>query len=124
MGSRLPAYCMALGRVLLAGAGRGRAARGVGEARLGKRGPNTIVGKKALLAELARMGEQGFAFCEGELAGDLIGIAAPVRDESGEVVAAINLAAHSSMVSFEELVDGWLEEFGLCGRGAFAVPGV
>jgi DNA-binding IclR family transcriptional regulator len=29
----------------------------------------------------------------------------PVRDEAREVVAAVNMVAHSSMISLEELVD-------------------
>ena len=40
-----------------------------------------------------------------ELAEGLVSIAAPLRTESREVVAAINLAAHTSMISLEEMVD-------------------
>ena len=40
-----------------------------------------------------------------ELAAELYAIAAPVRDESGEAVAAVNLAAHASMISLDELVE-------------------
>jgi DNA-binding IclR family transcriptional regulator len=32
-------------------------------------------------------------------------IATPVRNEAREFVAAVNLAAHSSMISFEEFVN-------------------
>ena len=39
-----------------------------------------------------------------ELAYGLRSIAAPVRSQSGDVVAAINLAAHRSMISVEALV--------------------
>lgn len=109
VGSRLPAYCTALGRVLLAELGEDEQREVLGEAKLGKRGPNTIVAKRALLAELALVREQGFAVCDQELANGLIAIAAPVRDENGEVVGAINLAAHTSMVPLQGLVDDWLE---------------
>ena len=40
-----------------------------------------------------------------ELAYGLRSIAAPVRSQAGEAVAAINLAVHRSMVSIEDLVD-------------------
>ena len=40
-----------------------------------------------------------------ELAPELHSISAHVRNESREVVAAVNMAAHYSMISFEELVD-------------------
>jgi IclR family pca regulon transcriptional regulator len=39
-----------------------------------------------------------------ELAFGLRSIAMPIRDRSGEVVAAINLAAHRSWVSMDDLV--------------------
>ncbi len=51
-------------------------------------------------------------FCEGtpelddeELAPELYAIAAPVRNEAREVVAAVNLAADASTISLAELVD-------------------
>lgn len=110
VGSRLPAYCTALGHVLLADQSERRQREIAGEVKLSKRGPHTIKTKKALLAELERVQEQGFAVVEEELAAGLVAIAAPVRDASQEVVAAINLAAHTSMTSLEGLVDGCLGE--------------
>ena len=46
----------------------------------------------------------GLAVNNEELAYGLRSIAAPVRSQSGDVVAAINLAVHRSMVSVEDLV--------------------
>ncbi len=51
------------------------------------------------------MREEGFAVNDEELAPGLHSISAPVRSENNEVVAAVNMAAHSSMISLEELVD-------------------
>jgi IclR family pca regulon transcriptional regulator len=68
------------------------------------RGPNTLTSKTALLAELKRVREHGFAISNEELAYGLRSIAVPVRDNSGDVVAAINLAVHRSLVSMEDLV--------------------
>ena len=49
--------------------------------------------------------EAGFAVNDEELAAGLYAIAAPVRNEAREVVAAVSLSAHSSMISLEEMVD-------------------
>lgn len=80
------------------------------DGKLRKRGPNTITAKKALFAELERVGAQGFAVVDQELATGLVAIAAPVREESRGVVAAINLAAHTSIASPEGLIDGCLKD--------------
>ena len=70
-----------------------------------KRGPNTITSKNALRNELENVASAGFAVNDEELGQGLHSISAPVRNESREVVAAVNMAAHPSMISLEELVD-------------------
>jgi IclR family pca regulon transcriptional regulator len=104
-GSRLPAYCTAMGKMLLANLPEADQRELLGSIKLAKRGPNTITSKKALREELEEVHEEGFAVNDEELAPDLYSIAAPVRNEAREVVAAINVAAHSSMISLEEMVD-------------------
>ncbi len=104
VGSRLPAYCTSMGKVLLAYLSPERRAGLLDEMALGKRGPNTLTSRKALEAELALVRERGLALNNEELAYGLRSIAAPVRTGSGEVAAAINLAVHSSMVSMRDLV--------------------
>lgn len=72
---------------------------------LARRAPNSITSKKALRAELERIrGENGFAVNNQELVVDLHSIAMPVRSEKG-VIAAVNIAAHTSMISLESMVD-------------------
>jgi IclR family pca regulon transcriptional regulator len=58
----------------------------------------------ALEAELRRVRDEGIATNIEELAFGLRSIAVPVRDQSGEVVAAINLAVHRSWVSMDDLL--------------------
>jgi IclR family pca regulon transcriptional regulator len=99
IGSRLPAYCTSLGKVLLAYLPPEELRRVLSETTLARRGPNTITDRAALLKELAAVREAGLAVNNEELAYGLRSIAVPVRSQAGEVVAAINLAAHRSMVS-------------------------
>jgi IclR family transcriptional regulator, pca regulon regulatory protein len=103
-GSRLPAYCTSLGKVLLAFLPQAAQRELIGEMTLTRRGPNTITSKRALRTELDRVLKDGMAVNDEELAEGLYSIAAPVRNEAGEVVAAVNIAAHSSMISLADLV--------------------
>jgi len=73
--------------------------------KLTKRAPNTITSKNALRAELDEVLEESFAVNDEELAPELHSIAAPVRNEAREVVAAVSLAAPTSTISLSELVD-------------------
>ncbi|HUN77762.1 MAG TPA: IclR family transcriptional regulator C-terminal domain-containing protein [Solirubrobacteraceae bacterium] len=104
-GSRLPAYCTSMGKLLLAYLPEHEQRNLLADMKLSKRGPNTITSKKSLRDELDHVREESFAVNDQELATGLHSISAPVRSESREVVAAVNMAAHSSMISLEELVD-------------------
>jgi IclR family pca regulon transcriptional regulator len=104
-GSRLPAYCTSMGKVLLANLPDSELTDLIGDMTLTRRGPNSITSKKALRIELEHVLEDGMAVNAEELAQGLISVAAPLRAESRDVVAAINMAAHASMISLEEMVD-------------------
>jgi DNA-binding IclR family transcriptional regulator/GrpB-like predicted nucleotidyltransferase (UPF0157 family) len=103
-GSRLPAYCTAMGKILLADLPEPELDELLAQMKLTKRGPNTITSKSALRQELEQVRKEAFAVNDQELAPELHSIAAPIRNDS-EVAAAINIAAHTSMISLEELVD-------------------
>jgi IclR family pca regulon transcriptional regulator len=105
IGSRVPSYCTAMGKLLLANLPDPEQRELIASIKLSKRGPNTTTSKKALREELEEIGSAGFAVNDQELAPELYAIAAPVRNEAREVVAAANLSAHSSMISLEEMVD-------------------
>jgi len=104
VGSRLPAYCTSMGKVLLADLPDDERDALLDSIELTQRGPNTLTTRAALIAELKRVREAGLAVNNEELAFGLRSIAVPVRGQSGKVVAAINLAVHRSWVSMEDLV--------------------
>src|SRR5579884_443354 len=103
VGSRLPAYCTSLGKVLLAHLPRDEQEAVLDRSELRRLGPNTLTARSALLAELKRVREAGLAINNEELAYGLRSIAAPVLSPTG-IAAAINLAAHRSMVSVADMV--------------------
>jgi IclR family transcriptional regulator, pca regulon regulatory protein len=104
-GSRLPAYCTAMGKLLLANLPESDQRELLASFKLTKRGPNTITSKKALREELGEVLDASFAVDDEELAKDLYSIAAPVRNEARQVVAAVDIAVPSSMITIGELVD-------------------
>ncbi len=103
-GVRLPAYCTAIGKLLLAHLPEYEQRTVISELKLTRRARSTIVSKKALRAELRGIG-QGLAVTEEELAPGLYSIAAPVRSASKETVAALGIDAHRSIISMGDLVD-------------------
>jgi IclR family pca regulon transcriptional regulator len=104
IGSRLPAYCTALGKAILAFLPAEEQEAIVARTEFAKRGPNTVTDVPALRTELERVRADGLAVNDEQLAYGLRSIAAPVRDHTGTAVAAINLAVHRSMVSLDDLV--------------------
>jgi IclR family transcriptional regulator, pca regulon regulatory protein len=104
VGSRLPAYCTSMGKVLLAHLPEAEQKARLARSELARRGPNTLTTRAALLEELRRVRELGIAVNNEELAYGLRSIAVPVRGPEGDVAAAINLAVHRSLVSMEDLV--------------------
>ena len=103
VGSRLPAYCTSLGKVLLAHLPPQERLERVARIELVRRGPNTIVSRSALEAELKRVRAAGYAVNNEELAYGLRSIAAAIMTWDGGAAGAINLAVHSSMVASAEM---------------------
>lgn len=104
-GSRLPAHATSIGKLLLAYLPDNEQRDALSQLKATKVGPNTITGKRTLRDELEQIKEAGFAVNDEELSPELLCVAAPVRNASREVVAGVNIAASSSMISLEELVD-------------------
>ncbi|MEO8483721.1 MAG: IclR family transcriptional regulator C-terminal domain-containing protein [Acidobacteriota bacterium] len=98
VGSRLPAACTSMGRVLLAFGPEAARAAFLARVRLPRHTPYTIVDKAGLRAELERVRQQGFAIVDQELELGLRSLAVPVRRPDGAVVAAINVGVQAGRV--------------------------
>jgi IclR family transcriptional regulator, pca regulon regulatory protein len=104
-GALRPAYCTAVGKLLLAGLPDRAQRECLAELTLAKkRAANTITSKVALRRELVRIREENIAVADEELAVGVYEIAAAVRSESHEIVAGMGMETHSSMISLEDLV--------------------
>ncbi|HRP78659.1 MAG TPA: IclR family transcriptional regulator C-terminal domain-containing protein [Aquamicrobium sp.] len=108
-GSRLPAYCTSMGRVLLAALPEGEARAILTAALLPARTPHTLTDPDAILAELGRVKDQGYALIDQEVELGLRSIAMPLFSARGAVVGAINVGVPATQVGVEELVPLYLE---------------
>ncbi|PIB08138.1 IclR family transcriptional regulator [Streptomyces sp. HG99] len=104
IGTRLPAYATSMGRVILADRPDPRLPD------LLPLTPRTITDPAKLRAELDRVRDAGYALVDEELEEGLRSIAVPVRERGGRVVAAVNVAMHSSRRTPEECVRDVLPE--------------
>ncbi|KPI09091.1 beta-ketoadipate pathway transcriptional regulator PcaR/PcaU, IclR family [Actinobacteria bacterium OK006] len=104
IGTRLPAYPTALGRVMLADLPEPPLTE------LLPLTPRTITDPARLKAVLDRVREEGYALVDEELEVGLRSVAVPVRERGGRVVAAVNVAMHSSRRTPEECVAEVLPE--------------
>jgi DNA-binding IclR family transcriptional regulator len=91
VGGRAPCHATSIGKVLAAWGGEDLF-RVLRTRQLRPYTPNTITTVKALEAELDRVREQGYALDLEEFEEGLRCIAAPVRDHSARVVAALGIA--------------------------------
>jgi DNA-binding IclR family transcriptional regulator len=92
VGSRAPAHCTSVGKALLAHQPL-EMVRQFADRGLRRYTANTIISPAALLQELTAVRAKGHALDDEEFEVGLRGIAAPIRDHSGEVTAAISVAA-------------------------------
>jgi IclR family pca regulon transcriptional regulator len=103
VGTRFPAYVTSMGRVLLAGMPPGELEEYLSAVRMEPLTARTLTSVEALRAEIAKVRTQGWSLVNQELEEGLRALAAPVRDRTGKVVAAVNVSAHASRTSLEAM---------------------
>jgi DNA-binding IclR family transcriptional regulator len=102
LGARKPAFCTSEGRVLLAFASSDQVAAVLKEG-LVARTPNTNTDPVALLKSLDETRQAGYAIDDEESEIGMRGVAAPIRDISDKVVAAVGLAGPTQRLTKKEL---------------------
>ncbi len=116
IGARLPAYCSATGRVLLAGLSDDEV-----EFRLQRMSrqaltPKTKTDMPAILQEVHAVRRCGYSMSDEELELGLRSIAVPVRNGKGELLGAMSLAVNISRMSRDEVVSKLLPELEVARR--------
>ncbi|WP_337184561.1 IclR family transcriptional regulator [Shinella sp.] len=107
-GSRLPAYCASMGRVLLAALPEAEARAVIEASDRRANTPFTRTEPDALMDELSRVRRQGYALIDQELEIGLRSIAVPLENARGRVVAAINVGAPAVHAEAGDMVARYL----------------
>jgi IclR family pca regulon transcriptional regulator len=107
IGSRIPAFCTSMGRVLLGSfAGRMQGAPHEPDRHAWTR--QTVTDVRKLEKEITKVREQGWSIVTDELEVGAFGIAAPIRDKGGRTIAAINLSTNLARHSPAALIKKFL----------------
>ena len=105
IGLRARLHCTAVAKVLLAGLAP-QERRAVAESIAYEvMTPSTLTGPDALLSELARVAEQGYAVDHGEHETFINCVGAPIRDASGRVVAAASISVPDVLLDYEQVLN-------------------
>ena len=103
IGSRLPAYCTALGKVLLANQSEDVLEDLLRNVRLVQRTPNTITDRRKLREELSAIRERGYALDREEFSVGLRCASAPIQNAKAETVAALSIAGPATRLTEDRL---------------------
>lgn len=104
-GSRLPAYCTSMGRVLLAALPAPQCRKLLDASSRQAFTDRTLTAVPDLMRAIKKAGEDGYSLIDQELEINSRSIAVPIRNIPGATVAAVNVAAHASRASVARLLE-------------------
>lgn len=105
VGSRLPAFCSSMGRVMVAGLPDDQREAFVAETELTPLTPHTVSTREDLRARIDAAARQGWALVDQEIEIGLRSLAVPVRNRRGRTVAAINTHVQAARMSTAEMLE-------------------
>ena len=103
VGSRLPAFCTSMGRVLLANLPDDECEMHLSQLKIHQYTSRTVATVDKLRRILRVVQRNGFSITDQELEVGLRSIAVPVRNPIGKIVAGLNAATHVARFSCAEL---------------------
>jgi len=103
VGTRLPAFCTSMGRVLLANLPAEQLESLLPRIEFTRYTDRTATSVERLRQALTTVRREGYAIIDQELEVGLRSMAVPVQNPSGRVVAAINVGAHGQRVSVQDM---------------------
>jgi IclR family pca regulon transcriptional regulator len=99
VGSRLPAYCTSLGRLLLADLEDEDVRARLEASNIEAMTKHTVTDVDALMAKVAQARKQQWCLVNQELEEGLISVAAPIVNKQGRMVAALNISGQANRTS-------------------------
>jgi IclR family pca regulon transcriptional regulator len=110
VGSRLPAYCTSMGRMLLSALPEAEAMRCLQSSELTARTKYTVTDVKEVLAKVAQARKQGWSLVNQELEEGLVSMAAPITNRGGQTVAALNISGQANRTSAKAMQETMLPQ--------------
>jgi IclR family pca regulon transcriptional regulator len=104
-GTRVPAWCTANGRMLLASLPPAQLDAYLERVQLEPITEHSIIDKKRLAEAIHRARSQGYALVDQELELGLRTMAVPLKNFRGEVVAAMNISVHAGRMTLEQMAE-------------------
>lgn len=108
VGTKLPAYCTSMGRMLMAGLPPADRRALLARATIRANTPRTLTDRDAIDKAIERAGIDAYALVDEELEPGLRSIAVPIRDRTGAIVAAINVSTQSARSGVREMREKFL----------------
>jgi IclR family pca regulon transcriptional regulator len=105
VGSRLPAYCSATGRVLLGTLPPEQVTFMLNRMARPALTPHTQTAVPDILREIDQARRIGYSICDEELEIGLRSIAVPIRDGRGDVIAAMSLSVATSRLTRQQTIE-------------------
>ncbi|MGH8805913.1 MAG: IclR family transcriptional regulator domain-containing protein, partial [Polaromonas sp.] len=99
VGSRLPAYCTSMGRMLLAGLDDAEVLSRLNASEPKALTRHTVTDIDDLLAKIHAARKQGWCLVNQELEEGLVSLAAPITNPAGQTVAALNISGQANRTS-------------------------
>lgn len=109
VGTRFPAYATSMGRILLAGLPQDKLDEYLAKAEIRKITPRTVSSAEELLAVLDQVREQGWCLLDQELELGLMSVAAPLKNNVGKIVAAVNVSLQAQHVASQADPQAYLD---------------
>jgi len=103
VGSRLPAFCTSMGRVLMAELPADKLDEFLVRVEFKRFTDRTVANAEKLRQILRLVQRNGYSIVDQELESGLRSMAVPIHDSAGRVVAALNVGAHAQRVSIQDL---------------------
>jgi IclR family pca regulon transcriptional regulator len=110
VGSRLPAYCTSMGRMLLSALPEEEALKCLQASVLAARTKYTVTDVKELMAKVAQARKQGWSLVNQELEEGLVSMAAPITNRAGQTVAALNISGQANRTSAKAMQETMLPQ--------------
>ncbi len=118
VGSQLPAFCTATGRVLLSGLPERELRHKLPQAPLRAYTAHTVTDVEQLLARIRAVVSDGYSLVDQEFDSGLRAIAVPVYGADGTIVASMNVSAQANRVDAKQLCGPILDALR---RGAYGL---